>query len=170
MSKLQCSLIPVPGFDDYLVLEDGRIFSRLRNKWLSPKTDKYGYIVFTLYKDGRPHYLTAHRLVALAYIENPRGLPCVNHINEDKTDNRVENLEWVTVKQNNNHGTRNKRIAQTKSKKPVIRSTNGKEVVYVGVKDASRKTGIAHSQISKHCMDGLATSDGSKWRYVNETN
>lgn len=164
------SIKPIPGFDGYLISIDGRVFSEKSGKWLSPKTDRYGYIVFTLSKDGKSHCITAHRLVALAYIENSNGLPCVNHINEDKTDNRVENLEWVTVKQNDNYGTRNKRMAQAKCKKPVVQFTRGKEVAYAGVKDASRSTGIAHSQISKHCKDGFPTSDGSKWRYQNERN
>lgn len=162
-------LKPIPCFEGYSITSDGRVFSHKSNKMLSPKIDKYGYVVFTLQKNGKSHCKTAHRLVAQTYIENPDGLPCVNHINEDKTDNRVSNLEWVTVKQNNNHGTRNVRMAQSKSRKPVVQIlSDGTAIRYKGVKDAWRKTGIAWSQIAKACKGKLNQTHNSIWRYVNE--
>ena len=162
----------IPDYEGlYGISADGQVYSNRRNRFLKPKIDKYGYKVVALSKNGNRLHRTVHRLVALTYLSNPLNLPCVNHKNENKLDNRVENLEWCTVKYNDNHGTRNMRMAKSKCKRPIVCCTaDGKTIIYDGVKDASRKTGIAHSQISKHCMDGLATSDGSKWRYVNETN
>ena len=156
------------GFDGYEITEDGRVLSLKSGKWLKPKIDKYGYAVYTLFQNGKAYYRTAHRLVASTFIPNPKGLPCVNHINENKLDNRVENLEWCTVRQNNTHGTRNERMSRSKCHRPVIQTLDSEERRYQGVKAASRKTGIAHSQISKHCKDGLPTTDGSRWRYINE--
>lgn len=159
-------LKPIPGFDGYSITTNGRVFSHKHNRMLSPKIDKYGYVVFSLYKDGKSFYRTAHRLVAMTYIDNPSKLPCVNHINEDKTDNHVSNLEWCTHRYNNNYGTRNTRMAKTKCKRPVIRTLlDGTEIKYDGVKDAWRKTGIAWSQIARACQN-----KNSSWRYANETN
>lgn len=72
-----------------------------------------GYKFVVLYKDG-PHNLNVHRLVALAFIPNPAGLPQINHKNENKTDNRFENLEWCTPKYNANYGTVKKRISNSR--------------------------------------------------------
>lgn len=67
-------------------------------------------------KDGNKKDENVHRLVALAFIDNPNNLPQVNHIDENKLNNNVVNLEWVNEKQNANHGTRNKRISEINKK------------------------------------------------------
>lgn len=69
-----------------------------------------GYLRYGLMIDGKLERFLAHRLVAEAFIPNPLGLPHVNHIDEDKENNTIENLEWVTPKQNANHGTRTERM------------------------------------------------------------
>jgi hypothetical protein len=66
-------------------------------------TDRYGYVKRVLSKDGKNNYFTEHRLVAIAFIDNPDNKPTVNHINGIKTDNRVENLEWNTNIENHQH-------------------------------------------------------------------
>jgi hypothetical protein len=161
---------PVPGYEGrYSVSDDGRVFSHLRNRELKPKIDRYGYKVVALFKDGKAHHLTVHRIVAMAFIPNPFSKGCVNHINEVKTDNRAENLEWATVKENDNHGTRNSRMSDTKSRKPVMQiSPDGTIRYFKGVKDASRQTGINRSHISDCCKGLRRTAGYSEWRYVNE--
>lgn len=78
---------------------------------------------------------------------------------------RVDNLEWVTWSQNANYGTRNARMSNTKSVKPVEHILiTGETVTYKGVKDASRKTGKAHSVIGNYCK----SQNNKEWRYVNE--
>lgn len=158
----------IPGFDGYLITEDGNVYSRKRNKFLKSKLDKYGYRAYVLSINGKNKYITAHRLVAITYIENPNHYPCVNHKNENKQDNRVENLEWCTVKYNDNYGHRNRNMAMTKERMPVIQIRNdGNEIMFRGVKDASRKTGINRCQISRVCRGLSMTAGGYKWRYVN---
>lgn len=161
---------PVPGYEGlYSVSDDGRVFSHTRHRELKPKTDRYGYKAVTLVKDGKQHYTTVHRLVAKAFIPNPLSKRCVNHINEIKTDNRVANLEWVTIKENDNHGTRNIRMSESKCKKPVMQILPDGTVRYFkGVKDAGRQTGLHRCLIADCCKGKRKTTGNSEWRYVNE--
>lgn len=70
---------------------------------LSPKNNGTGYFIVCLYKNKIHKYCLIHRLVALTFIPNPDNLPCVNHKDEDKTNNRVDNLEWCDHKYNSNY-------------------------------------------------------------------
>jgi len=73
---------------------------------LSPQYYKNGYRFVTLSKDGNTKGFSIHRMVALSFIPNPENKPEVNHINENKNDNRASNLEWMSVRENRNYGTR----------------------------------------------------------------
>lgn len=163
---------PVKGFENYyLVSTGGQIWSLHRHRALKPKIDKYGYEVVSLSLNGVLHHRTVHRLVAQAFIPNSLNLPTVNHINENKTDNRVVNLEWASVRDNDNHGTRNQRMSDSKCNNPVEQVfPDGTTIVYKGAKDASRKTSINRCQIAKCCKNLAKTAGGYKWRYVNATN
>jgi hypothetical protein len=163
---------PVIGFERYyLVSDSGKVWSLYRHRTLTPAIDKYGYEKVALFKNGKAHSRTVHRLVAQAFLPNPHNLPTVNHINEIKTDNRVTNLEWVSIADNDNHGTRNQRMADTKCKQPVEQILkDGRTILYKGVKDAWRKTGINRGCIAKCCKGFRKTAGGYKWRYANEIN
>ena len=97
-----CAVFP----NYYSVSSDGRIFSKRNKKCLQPKKSRTGYLRVGLACNGKIKMMAVHRLVALAFIPNPENKPTVNHINEIKTDNRVENLEWATNAEQNIHGTR----------------------------------------------------------------
>lgn len=87
----------------YSIDIQGRLFSHVSDKYLTPRRDKYGYLLINLYKDKISSTFKVHRLVAETFIPNPENKLQVNHINGIKSDNRVENLEWATHSQNQRH-------------------------------------------------------------------
>ena len=94
----------VGDFPGYYICSNGRIFNQ--RGFLNPYKNGAGYLTIDVRKYGVRIYPVIHRLVAKAFIPNPYGKPEVNHINGDKTDNRVENLEWVTHSENKLHAFR----------------------------------------------------------------
>ena len=109
----------IKGYEGkYQVSSEGRIWSISRQNVLKPVLQRNGYYRVTLIaKNGKKINESVHRLVALMFIPNEECLTQVDHINEDKSDNRVCNLRWVTAKENTNHGTRNERIGKNQPNK-----------------------------------------------------
>jgi len=93
---------------DYLIYDDGRVFSKKRNKFLTPHTNKKGYVSVSLSINGKVKYQTLHRLVGIHYIANPYNYPQIDHIDGNKQNNHVSNLRWLTNIQNNNSYKNNK--------------------------------------------------------------
>lgn len=162
---------PIVGFEKhYLVSDSGQVWSLYRHRALKPKIDRYGYEVVALFSHGKSHHRTVHRLVAQAFVPNPLNLPTVNHLNEDKTDNRAVNLEWMSVADNDNYGSRNEKMADAKCRSPVEQVlSDGSTIRYKGVKDASRKTGINRCCIALCCKNIRKTAGGYRWRYIDES-
>ena len=105
---------PVVGYEGlYEVSNTGQIRSLKRNIILRPKKEPTGYLRCNLSLNKNVKTFSIHRLVAQAFLPNPDNLPEVNHKDEDKTNNRVENLEWCNHKYNMNYGTRNIRSKDT---------------------------------------------------------
>lgn len=93
----------ISGFPDYLVSDNGEVFSKRHGKILKPYNNYKGYEKVQLYVDGRSYKKRIHRLVAEAFINNPEHLPEVNHKDLNKHNNAVSNLEWVTGEENRKH-------------------------------------------------------------------
>ena len=106
----------VRSFDRYVKYSNGRIHLH-KGKVLSPIKDRDGYLQVNLCYSGRINSIKIHRLVAQAFIPNPDNLPQVNHKDEDKSNNRVDNLEWCSQLYNNIYGSRMERQVNTKKLK-----------------------------------------------------
>lgn len=103
--------IPIEGYEGkYAISSLGNVYSHHSHRVLTPKKSRAGYLRITLCDaKNPPKTFMVHRLVATAFVPNPYNKLTVNHINEVKTDNRVENLEWATTAEQNIHGTRAER-------------------------------------------------------------
>lgn len=181
---------PVENYEGlYEVSNLGRIKSLERTVWnkgrgyyktvpertLKGVSDKDSYLVVYLCKNGKSKTHKVHRLVAEAFIPNPNNLPLINHKNEDKTDNKVENLEWCSYSYNNTYNDKAKKIGRKlrndpKRSKPIIGvdKVTGLKVEFPSTMEASRQTGIDHRRINA-CLKGRGKSaKGFYWHYVNE--
>ena len=116
----------IEGYPGYKASIDGKIISFKSGKPKELKTyvKTYGYLYVVLSKNGKKHYLRLHRVIAKTFIPNPKGLPEVNHKDEDKTNNRVDNLEWCTPHDNRIYGTRRERVARKVSDPSKQRKNN----------------------------------------------
>ena len=158
----------IPNYEgEYQVSNLGRVKSLLFNKEkiLKTRIHSQGYELVNLKnKTYKVHYL-----VAITFIDNPKGFKELNHKNEIKNDNRVENLEWCDRKYNCNHGTFPKKVSKRFSKKVAIIDDCGKERCYFQSSLSAEQTlGIDHSSIIKCCKGKVKTAGGYKWRYVDE--
>lgn len=91
---------------------DGKRF--IKERILKPYLNKFGYLIVALRKDGKYKTVAIHRAVAETFIYNQNNLPCVNHKDENKQNNNVDNLEWCTYNYNDNYGNRNKKISESR--------------------------------------------------------
>lgn len=144
----------------YQVSEEGRVRSLKRGKrrilksWLSGG----GYLQVALWKGGKRKRFYIHRLVAEAFIPNPKNLPEINHIDKNITNNKVENIEWCDRQYN---------IEYSKAKQVAQYDLGGKLInTWKSTREAARQTGFFQSSISQCCLGKLKTSHKFIWKYI----
>ena len=168
---------PVRGFEDrYQISNMGRLKSfaqdKVYGKIKAGHQEHKGYLVAKLY-DGNhgSEHRKVHRIVAEAFLDNPDHLPYINHKDEDKTNNRVDNLEWCTNEYNMNYGTRNERAGlsnrncPTTSKGVYSEDENGNIEYFPSVGEASRQTGLQHANIVRALKHKCPRCGKRHWFY-----
>lgn len=137
-----------------------------------------GYLNVVLCKNGKRITHSVHRLVAEAFLPNPNNLPQVNHKDENKQNNCVDNLEWCTAGYNINYGTRTERIKQNRTNKQGIKHHNSKpinqytkdgELVkrWECARDIEKEIGVSHTNISDCANGKQKTAKGFIWRFAS---
>ena len=150
----------------YQVSNVGRVKRVKTGRILKGIFSGYGYVQVDLSKEGCTSKKLIHRLVAQAFIPNVDNKLEVNHINEDKTNNRVDNLEWVTRKENNNHGTHNEKVSKSKST-PIIAThiKTGDSKEFYGASECARQLGLNPARISEVINGKRNQTKGYTFKY-----
>ena len=182
----------IKGYPNYQVSNMGRVkrlstgYYRRTEKILKPQLQNNGYLHIKLSQKDKTKCILVHRLVAQVFIPNPNNLPQVNHINEDKTDNRVENLEWCTQKYNINYGNgiskrvktnkengTYKKIGENNSKirsKSILQFSKDNSFIrkWDCIMDVQRELGYDNKQICSCLKNRQKTAKGFKWVYADD--
>lgn len=179
----------------YQVSSYGRVRNR-HGKEMSQFYDKDGYKVVVLNHNYKRKYRKVHRLVGIAFIDNPNNYPSINHKDENKNNNNVENLEWCTISYNNNYGERNKAISDKQKGKPRYyakgennyfwgkhftagKSPSARSVakldqegnilkIYDCIVSAANDVKCNRSFITMVCQGKRKTAKGYKWKYTDD--
>lgn len=145
----------IPGYEgEYGITSCGKVWSYKTNKFLSQYANHKGYMNVKLSKNGVHTEYKVHRLVAEAYIPNPNKYETVDHIDNCKTHNWVNNLQWMS-RENNTKKAKNKQVLCVELNK-----------TFNSLSDAARELSIDKSNLSKACSGKQKTCGGYHWRYV----
>lgn len=156
----------IKDFPDYYITDAGQVFSRKhklgRFKRIQPGHITNGYLGVGLCLNGKQFSKSVHRLVAEAFIPNPENKPQVNHIDGNKENNNVSNLEWCSCKENISHAYN---VINARKLKTVFQLLNGKTInTFNGFMDAQRKTGINAANILMCCCGKRKTAGKYQWK------
>lgn len=161
--------VKLPNVPSYIITKDLRVFSLFTNGYLKGRIDRVGYrSYFLTFPDKKARWYFEHRLFAEAFLPNPKNLPIVHHINHNRQDNRLENLEWCTQQTNLQHSKEAGRLKRTETTKKKISDSHKEEnhytfkgyYIYCGypfpsVHQLSQSTGHTGKEIKQLIEKGL---------------
>lgn len=167
----------IEGYEGkYLVSDTGKVFSIRANKTLTPSQTEKGYLRVCLQDKGEKRWLRVHRIVASAFIANHDSKETVNHINGNRKDNRVENLEWATMEEQNRDPRRNAKMSESmkrckyicdKMRKVAQIGPDGNVIqTYESLQDAARALGSTASNIRGCCIGERHTCKGYTFKFA----
>lgn len=151
----------IAGYDGkYMVSTLGRVYNKRTGRYLKGGLNQNGYRRVVLYDSTtqKKYYKNIHRLVAETFIPNPEGLECINHKDENKTNNNIENLEWCTKAYNNQYGSKAREVLQYKHDGTFIKEYNS-------IGQAAEAMGVTAEAILAACLGKVVMSAGYMWRY-----
>lgn len=155
---------------NYSVSDDGQVKNDITEKILS-LTLQQGYQHITITVNKKQKNLRVHRLVAIAFIPNPENKPYVNHIDGDRKNNKVANLEWVTPQENIQHAHDNGLVRKTRARQVIQYSLMGEEMItFISAAEAARELGLHESKIILCCQRQRMTTGDYQWRYADDPN
>ena len=170
----------IDGYDNYAISNLGEVLSYKRGYWkrLKPYLGKNGYCYVNLSNEAKVTHKYIHRLVAEAFLENPERKTVVNHIDGDKSNNNVENLEWVTFQENSKHAFdtglvtfEGRHLGAAASSTPIIATDpiTGERLYFKSQHEASRVLGMTVPHINKALRGSCLTAYGYTFEYAEES-
>ena len=168
MSEVE-TFVKIDGFEKYEVSNLGKVRNIKSGRIIKTFLHHNGYLTYGLYENNKQKQLSLHRIIAIAFIDNHEEKPCVNHIDENKLNNDLSNLEWCTAKENMIHGTRIKRASEKCFKKVIQLDLNDNVLnEFESMVQAEQETGVSRRNISSCCNGKRKSAGGFKWRKKNE--
>lgn len=149
----------IEEFPNYEISNFGRVKNLSLNKIMTNCLDEDGYHILGLRKDNKRTTRKVHRLVAIAFIPNPNNLPYVNHIDHNRINNKVENLEWSSIKDNTSEAFRDKSTLS----KAVIAKTNNQIIEFETIAEAANHFGITRWSVRYKCNHNVPMKIGKDW-------
>jgi len=166
--------VTIKNYPNYEINKLGLIRNKKNNKILKPFINSCYYRVNLYLSKTEKKLCQLHRILAEVFIENPENKKEVNHIDGNKLNNSLDNLEWVTRVENALHSYKyglqksKKGKNNDKHKKVIQFDLNNKEIkVWDCVMDIERELGLSSGGISNSCLGKSKTSYGFKWKYIN---
>ena len=153
---------------DYSVSTEGEVRKDTTNYILS-QSSQQDYKFVGLIINGKQKRMRVHRMVALTFIDNPDNKPYVNHINGNRFDNNVENLEWVTPSENTQHAVDTGLFKSSRARAVVQYNLNGEQMAtFESASEAARQTGGSQSKITMCCRRQRDSANDYQWRYYDD--
>ena len=156
--------LPVNGYENYYMISShGDIYSKRLKRLLKPHKAKSGYLYISLRGDGKNKFMTMHRLIAMHFVPGYKEGLCVNHIDENKSNNSANNLEWCTKAYNNTYNGKAKRCCKA------VKQLDFDGVLiktWEGAREASRELSIQYKNISACCRGKRKSAGGYIWRFA----